>query len=210
MDAKRTMILFAGLGNPGSAYSNNRHNIGFMAVDAITHRHGFSLWRDRFHGVIAQGRLAGRGVVALKPATLMNRSGQSVGEAMRFYRIDPADTVVFHDELDLEPGRMRVKTGGGLAGHNGLRSIAAHIGPGFRRVRLGIGRPEQKSLVRHYVLRDFSQSDRLWLDPLIEAIATNAELLAAGETSRFADKVRLALDGATAKGDDSPTKCGGT
>ena len=203
------MILFAGLGNPGSAHSDNRHNIGFMAVDAIARRHGFSRWRDRFNGVIAQGRLAGRGLVAIKPMTFMNRSGQAVGEAMRFYRINPVDTVVFHDELDLEPGRMRVKTGGGLAGHNGLRSIAAHIGPDFRRVRLGIGRPERKSLVEPYVLRDFSQSDRLWLDPLIEAIADNVGLLAVGETAHFANKVHLALNGATAKGDDSPTECGG-
>ncbi len=187
------MILFVGLGNPGPSHAGNRHNIGFMAVDEIVRRHGFSGWRERFHGAVSEGRLGAEKVLALKPMTFMNLSGQAVGEAMRFYKLHPRDVFVFHDELDLEPGRMRVKTGGGAAGHNGLRSIASHIGPDFHRVRLGIGHPGDKRAVHSYVLKDFAKADADWLEPLIAAVADNAALLADGEASRFANKVHLAL-----------------
>lgn len=185
------MQLFVGLGNPGSRYAGNRHNIGFMAVDAIVRRHSFSAERTRFQGLVSEGQLDGEKVLALKPMTFMNESGRAVGEAVRFYRLDPGQVVVFHDELDLEPGRLRVKRGGGLAGHNGLRSIEAHIGNDFRRVRLGIGHPGHKDRVLGYVLKDFAKSDAEWLEPMLSAIAEAAPLLAAGQDSKFASKVAL-------------------
>ena len=187
------MILFAGLGNPGAKYAGNRHNIGFMAVDAIIRRHGFSAARKRFQGDICEGVLDGERVLVLKPQTFMNESGRSVGETVAFYKLEPAQVVVFHDELDLEPGKVRVKTGGGLAGHNGLRSIAAHIGPDFRRVRLGIGHPGRELVLAH-TLKDFSKGEHDWLDPLLDAIADFAPLLATGRDQTFANKVHLALN----------------
>ena len=187
------MKLIAGLGNPGDKYAANRHNIGFMAVDGIARRHGFSPWRRRFSGEVAEGRLGGDKVILLKPMTFMNESGRSVGEAMRFFRLEPSDVIVLHDELDLAPGKVRIKTGGGHAGHNGLRSIMAHIGADFHRVRLGIGHPGDKRLVHGYVLHDFGKAEREWLEPLIEAVADNADLLVAEDFSGFLNRVHLAV-----------------
>ena len=183
------MLIFAGLGNPGAKYALNRHNIGFMAVDSIAAEHGFGPWKKRFQGEAAEGRLGGEKVLLLKPMTFMNLSGQSVGEAMRFYKLAADEVTVFHDELDLAPGKLRVKTGGGHAGHNGLRSIQGHIGAEFRRVRLGIGHPGRKDLVTHYVLQDFARADRAWLDDLMRGIAEGAPDLAAGHADRFLNAV---------------------
>jgi len=184
------MLLIVGLGNPGSRYAANRHNIGFMAVDEIVRRHCFSPWRSRFQGDVAEGRLDGEKTIALKPRTYMNESGRAVGEAMRFFKLRPEDVVVFHDELDLAPGKLRVKRGGGHAGHNGLRSIIAHIGPDFRRVRLGIGHPGDPERVTGHVLGDFAKSDRSWLEPLIDAIGEEAPLLASGtQDNDFAARI---------------------
>jgi PTH1 family peptidyl-tRNA hydrolase len=179
------MQLFVGLGNPGAKYAGNRHNIGFMALDRIAADHDFGPWRSRFQGRISEGRLGGEKVMLLKPETFMNRSGQSVGEAARFYKIGPEAITVFHDELDLAPGKLRVKQGGGHAGHNGLRSIEAHIGREFRRVRLGIGHPGHKDRVAAYVLQDFAKSEAEWLDDLLRSIADGAPWLAEGKPDRF-------------------------
>jgi len=187
------MLLLVGLGNPGPEYAHNRHNIGFMAVDEIVRRHGFAPWRARFQGLIAEGRLGSEKVLALKPLTYMNRSGAAVGEAMRFYKVSPAETVVFHDELDLAAGKLRMKQGGGHAGHNGLRSIDAHIGSGYRRCRLGIGHPGDKELVLGWVLHDFAKADREWLEPLLAAIGEAGPLLTAGNDAAFASKIALLL-----------------
>src|SRR3982750_1554900 len=172
------MLLFVGLGNPGAKYAGNRHNIGFMVVDAIAKRHGFPPWRRRFQGVAAEGPLGGERVQLLLPGTFMNESGHAVAEAMHFYKLSLADVVVFQDELELPPGKVRVKTGGGVAGHNGLRSISAHIGNDYRRGRIGIGHPGIKELVHPYVLSDFAKSERPWVAALCDVIADNAELLA--------------------------------
>ena len=185
------MQIFAGLGNPGPKYAANRHNIGFMALDRIAEDHGFGPWKARFQGEVAEGRLGTEKVILLKPTTFMNLSGQSVGEAMRFYKLDPGDVTVFHDELDLAPGKLKVKTGGGHAGHNGLRSMHAHIGENYRRVRLGIGHPGRKDLVSHYVLHDFAKADQDWLDDLLRGIADGAPELAAGRNDRFLNAVAL-------------------
>ena len=193
------MHLIVGLGNPGPKYAGNRHNIGFMAVDEIVRRHGFSSWRKRFQGEISEGTLSGKKVLVLKPMTYMNESGRSVGEAMRFYGIDPADVIVFYDELDLEPGKLRVKLGGGAAGHNGIRSMIAHAGPHFQRVRLGIGHPGDRNMVQPHVLSDFAKADRAWLEPLLDAIAQHAPLLVRGEEASFQNKVHLALNPAPEK-----------
>ncbi|MBM3519505.1 MAG: aminoacyl-tRNA hydrolase [Alphaproteobacteria bacterium] len=193
------MYLLVGLGNPGSKYAANRHNIGFMAVDAIVRRHGFSAWRKRFQGEAAEAVIGGEKVLALKPLTYMNESGRSVGEAMRFYDIDPAQVIVFYDELDLIEGKVRVKFGGGAAGHNGIRSIIAHAGPHFQRVRLGIGHPGNRHLVQPHVLSDFAKADRAWLEPVLTAVADNAPLLIVGEDGSFQNKVHLALHPAPAK-----------
>ena len=187
------MLLLVGLGNPGSKYADNRHNIGFMAVDEIVRRHGFSSPRRRFQGLTCEGNMTGQRVIVLKPQTFMNESGRSVGEAARFFKIDPDQIVVFHDELDLAPGKLRVKKGGGLAGHNGLKSVAAHIGKEFRRVRLGVGHPGDKAKVLSYVLRDFAKADDKWLDPLLDAIAEAAPLLTKNDDAAFASKVALIL-----------------
>lgn len=183
------MQIFAGLGNPGAKYAANRHNIGFMAVDRIAAEHGFAAWKSRFQGEVAEGRLGADRVLLLKPMTFMNLSGQSVGAAMRYYKLGPEDITVFHDELDLAPGKLRVKLGGGHAGHNGLRSIEGHIGAGFRRVRLGIGHPGRKELVTRYVLRDFASADRDWRDDFLRGIAEGAPDLAAGHPDRFMNAV---------------------
>lgn len=168
------MLLFVGLGNPGPEYALNRHNIGFMAVDAIVRRHSFSPWRSKFHGEVSEGTIGAEKVVALKPMTYMNDSGRSVAACASFYKIEPKDFVVFHDELDLDPGRLKVKIGGGHAGHNGLRSIQAHLGPDFRRIRMGIGHPGAKERVTGWVLGNFAKVDRDWLEPLLGDVADAA------------------------------------
>jgi PTH1 family peptidyl-tRNA hydrolase len=197
-------VLLAGLGNPGPKYAGNRHNIGFMALDAIIRRYGFGACRARFHGEIATGRISGREALALKPLTYMNESGRSVGAAARFYKIAPETVFVFHDELDLAAGKVRVKQGGGTAGHNGLRSIDALFGTDYWRVRLGIGHPGDKRRVLGHVLDDFDEADRRWLDPLLAAIAEHTPLLISGDASAFASKVALALTPPRAKPLPSP------
>ena len=185
------MKLIVGLGNPGRKYAGHRHNVGFMAVDEIARRHGFPPWRRGFSGEVAEGVIAGEKVLLLKPHTYMNESGRAVGEAVRYYRLAPEDVIVIHDELDLAPGRIRLKTGGGHAGHNGLRSIIAHVGADFHRLRIGIGHPGRKELVSSYVLHDFSKAERAWLEPLLAAIADNADLLVKGDFPGFANRVAL-------------------
>jgi PTH1 family peptidyl-tRNA hydrolase len=187
------MRLFVGLGNPGAKYASNRHNIGFMAVDEIARRHGFAPWRRRFQGEASEGTLDRERVVLLKPATYMNESGRAVQEAANFFKIAAGDVTVFQDELELPAAKVRVKVGGGIAGHNGLRSISSHIGNDYRRVRLGIGHPGIKELVHSHVLSDFAKADRPWVEALCEVIADNASLLAAGQDASFANKVHLAL-----------------
>jgi len=189
------MLLFVGLGNPGAKYAQNRHNIGFMAVDEIARRHGFAPWRRRFQGETAEGSLDGERVILLRPTTFMNDSGRAVQEAANFFKLGVGEVTVFQDELELPPAKVRVKVGGGIAGHNGLRSISSHIGNDYRRVRLGIGHPGIKELVHGYVLSDFAKSDRPWVEALCEAVADNAALLALGRDSAFQNKVHLALQG---------------
>ena len=178
------MHLIVGLGNPGSKYQGNRHNIGFMAVDEIVRRHGFSPWRKRFQGETSEGLMGGEKVLLLKPQTYMNESGRSVGEAMRFFDIDPAQVIVLYDELDLEPGKVRVKLGGGAAGHNGIRSMIAHCGPHFVRVRMGIGHPGNKDLVSPYVLSDFRSEERAAVATMCERVADALPLILAGDAGR--------------------------
>lgn len=194
------MKLFVGLGNPGQRYAGNRHNIGFMAVDRIASDHGFAPWRQKFQGLVTEGRLGDDKVVLLKPETFMNLSGQSVGEAMRFYKLTPQEVVVFHDELDLPPGKARIKTSGGHAGHNGLRSIHQHIGDDYPRVRLGIGHPGDKDRVAPYVLSDFAKADQEWLDDILSGISRGATDLADGNASRFMN----ALNGQSAPAPKAP------
>ena len=189
------MLLFVGLGNPGAKYAQNRHNIGFMAVDEIARRQGFSPWRRRFQGETAEGSLEGERVILLRPTTFMNDSGRAVQEAANFFKLGVGEVTVFQDELELPPAKVRVKVGGGIAGHNGLRSISSHIGNDYRRVRLGIGHPGVKELVHGHVLSDFAKSDRPWVEALCEAVADNAALLATGRDSAFQNKVHLALQG---------------
>jgi len=186
------MLIIAGLGNPGAQYSGNRHNIGFMAIDAIHRRHSFSPWSKKFKAVTSEGELGGEKVLLVKPQTFMNLSGESVGEAMRFYKLQPENVLAVYDELDLNPGKPRIKTGGGHGGHNGIKSIDAHIGKDYRRLRLGIGHPGHKDRVHAYVLGDFAKADQEWLQPLLDAIADNAEMLARGEDSQFMNKLALA------------------
>ncbi|MEZ5751891.1 MAG: aminoacyl-tRNA hydrolase [Paracoccaceae bacterium] len=183
------MKLIVGLGNPGAKYARNRHNIGFMAVDRIAADHAFTGWKARFQGQVAEGRLGGDKAVLLKPETFMNLSGQSVGEAMRYLKLAPADVIVLHDELDLAPGKLRLKQGGGHAGHNGLRSIHQHIGEAYGRVRLGIGHPGHKDAVAAFVLNDFAKADEGWLDDLLRGISDGADALAAGDGVRFQNAV---------------------
>src|ERR1700761_1084142 len=187
------MRLFVGLGNPGAKYAHNRHNIGFMVVDEIARRHGFAPWRRRFQGETSEGTLDRERVVLLKPTTYMNESGRAVQEAANFFKLSVGEIIVFQDELELPPAKLRVKVGGGIAGHNGLRSISSHIGNDYRRVRLGIGHPGVKEFVHHHVLSDFSKDDGAWVTALSEALADNAGLLATGRDSAFQNKVHLAM-----------------
>jgi PTH1 family peptidyl-tRNA hydrolase len=187
------MLLFVGLGNPGAKYAHNRHNIGFMAVGEIARRHGFAPWRRRFQGETAEGTLDRGRVVLLRPSTFMNESGRAVQEAASFFKLSAGEITVFQDELELPAAKVRVKVGGGIAGHNGLRSISSHVGNDYRRVRLGIGHPGVKELVHGYVLSDFAKDERPWVVALCEAIADNAGLLVTERDSTFQNKVHLAM-----------------
>lgn len=186
------MKLLVGLGNPGAEHARNRHNVGFMAVDAIAETHGFGPWRSKFQGHVSEGRLGGEKCLLLKPTTYMNESGRSAAEAVRFYKLGLEDVVVFHDELDLAPGKVRVKTGGGVAGHNGLKSLTRYLGNEYVRVRIGIGHPGDKAKVHSHVLKDFSKAELEWVGPLVDAIATAAPELASDKASNFMNKVALA------------------
>ena len=185
------MQIFVGLGNPGGKFAYNRHNIGFMALDRLAEAHGFAPWKQKFQAQISEGRFGSEKALLLKPQSFMNLSGQAVGEAIRFYKTQANDVTVFHDELDLAPGRLKVKQGGGHAGHNGLRSLHAHIGDPYRRVRIGIGHPGHKDLVSRYVLHDFSKADEAWLDTLLRGICDGAADLALGDGGRFMNAVAL-------------------
>lgn len=187
------MRIIVGLGNPGPKYAGHRHNIGFMAVDEIFRRHSFSPWRRKFRAETVDGEICGEKVLLLKPQTMMNLSGESVGEAMRFYKLTPADITVLYDELDLAPGKLRIKIGGGAGGHNGIKSIDAHCGKDYRRARLGIGHPGSKEKVTGHVLGDFSKADREWLDTLLETIADEACMLARADDAGLMNKVALAM-----------------
>jgi PTH1 family peptidyl-tRNA hydrolase len=201
------MQLFVGLGNPGSSYVGNRHNIGFMSVEAIAKRHNLGPWRRRFQGVTAEGQLGADRVLLLLPGTYMNESGRAVADAAHFYKLGVEQIVVFHDEIDLAPAKVRVKTGGGVAGHNGLRSISAHVGNDYRRVRIGVGHPGVKERVHGHVLSDFAKSERDWVDALCAIIADNAEPLAKGQDASFQNKVHLAMQ---AKGFGDPPSAPGS
>lgn len=194
------MLLFVGLGNPGPRHAANRHNVGFLAVDAIHRRHRFAPWRRRFHGEIAEGQLGDERVLLLKPMTFMNESGRAVAEAQNFFKIALGDIVVFHDEIDLAPMKLRVKKGGGNAGHNGLRSITGHCGNEYVRVRIGVGHPGVPELVHPHVLNDFTKDELLWVEAMCDAIADEAELLAR-RPEEFQNRIHLAL---RAKGFDEP------
>ena len=185
------MKLFVGLGNPGAKYAGNRHNIGFMAVDRIAADHDFGSWRAAFQGMVSEGRLGSEKVLLLKPGTFMNLSGQSVQAALGFYKLTPADVTVFHDELDLAPGKVRAKQGGGHAGHNGLRSIHGHLGEAYGRVRMGIGHPGHKDAVAGYVLHDFTKSDQDWLEDVLRGVSDGAGALADGDVARFMNAVGM-------------------
>ena len=186
------MKLLVGLGNPGSQYQANRHNIGFMALDAIARQHSITGFRTKHSGSLAEGTIGDEKVILLKPQTFMNRSGDSVQQVAKFYKIDPADIIVLYDELDLAPGKVRVKIGGGNGGHNGLRSIDPQIGLNYKRVRLGIGHPGKENVTYH-VLGDFAKADQAWLEPLLEAIGKHVDLLLKGDDSGFMNKLALAL-----------------
>ena len=197
------MLLIAGLGNPGARHARNRHNIGFMAIEAIAAEHRIGPFRSRFQGAVAEGAIGETRVALLAPQTFMNESGRSVGEAMRFHKLGVDRLVVIHDELDLAPAKVRVKVGGGNAGHNGLRSISAHVGNDYKRVRLGIGHPGDKALVYGYVLNDFAKAEMSWVGAVCNSIARFAALLAQGQDASFQNKVHLALD-AAGFGDPGP------
>jgi peptidyl-tRNA hydrolase, PTH1 family len=187
------MLLLVGLGNPGARYVGNRHNVGFMAVQAIAKRHGIGPWRRRFQGVACEGPVGGERVLLILPGTYMNESGRAVAEAAHFYKLPPGDVTIFHDEIELPPGKVRVKIGGGIAGHNGLRSISEHIGNDYRRVRIGVGHPGHKDLVEHYVLSDFAKSEGPWVEALAGILADNVDFLVRGEDASFQNKVHLAM-----------------
>lgn len=197
------MIILAGLGNPGGQYAANRHNIGFMAVDAVQRLPSFSPWSKKFRAEISEGEIAGEKVLLMKPQTFMNLSGESVGEAMRFYKLTPANIIVIHDELDLPAGKVRIKTGGGHGGHNGLKSLDAHCGREYRRLRLGIGHPGDKERVHGHVLGDFAKADKVWVEPLLDAIADNAAMLIKGEDSQLMNRLALAT-GTGAEKEEAP------
>jgi PTH1 family peptidyl-tRNA hydrolase len=199
------MQLIVGLGNPGDKYRNNRHNIGFMAADAIASRHGFPAFREKYKGLLSEGSIGGERVLVLKPQTFMNSSGESVEAVAQFYKLAPTDITVIYDELDLVPGKVRVKVGGGNGGHNGIRSIDPRIGPGYRRIRLGIGHPGHKDAVMPWVLGDFSKADRTeWLEPLLAALADNADLLVKGDDSTLMNRLAIAVNGDAAARDQRP------
>ena len=199
------MLLFVGLGNPGPKHASNRHNIGFMAVQAVARRHNVSPWRRRFQGVAVEGNIANERALLLLPGTYMNESGRAVAEAMHFHKLDPASILVFHDEVDLQPAKVRVKIGGSDAGHNGLRSISAYLGNDYKRVRIGIGKPDVKELVPSHVLGDFAKSEWAWVEALCDVIADNAPLLIEGKDSTFQNKIHLAMKAKGFDGrDDEP------
>ncbi len=185
------MLLLVGLGNPGPEHAGQRHNVGFMAADAIVRRHGFSPWRKKFQGEVAEGAIGGMKVVALKPATYMNLSGQPAAAAAQFYKIDLADIIAIHDELDLKFGKLRVKRGGGAAGHNGLRSLDQHLGQDYRRLRMGIDHPGEKHLVTNYVLGNFAKAERAFVETWCDAIADALPILVKGDEAGFMNKVHL-------------------
>jgi len=187
------MLLIVGLGNPGQGYARNRHNIGFMAVDEIVRRYSFGPWKNRFQGRVSEGRVGSEKLLALEPQTYMNESGRAVGEAVRFYKLDPDEVIVLHDEIDIKPGKVKVKQGGGPGGHNGLRSIDSHIGRDYWRVRLGVGHPGDKDLVHGYVLSDFAKADGVWLDKVIETVAAELPDLVAGDQLAFMSRVAQTL-----------------
>ncbi len=193
------MVLLVGLGNPGRDYAKNRHNIGFMAIDEIARRHGFTVWRRRFHGDVCEGRLSGRRAHALKPETYMNESGRAVVAAMRYYRLEPEDVIVLYDEIDLDAGKIRCKRGGGNAGHNGLRSIDSHIGRNYIRVRFGIGHPGDRDRVSSYVLGNFAKADMVWVDAAIGAVSDALPALAIGDIPGFSSEVARRLPPPAAK-----------
>ncbi len=185
------MLFIVGLGNPGTKHQNNRHNVGFMAVDQIHQQENFPAWKVQFQALVSQGTLGGEKVMLIKPTTFMNESGRAVGEAARFFKIGPENVIVLYDELDLAPGKLRIKTGGGAGGHNGIRSIDAHLGKEYRRVRIGIGHPGHKDRVSPHVLGDFAKADYQWLKPLLDEIARNADLLAKGDDAGFMNRIAL-------------------
>jgi len=187
------VLLLVGLGNPGPKYERNRHNIGFLAADEIARHHGFAPYRARFRSLTAEGDLGGERVLIVKPTTFMNESGRAVGEAMRYYKLAPGDVLVIHDELDLATGKIRIKTGGGHAGHNGLRSIESHIGNGFHRLRLGIGHPGDKRRVHGYVLGDFAKTELTYVEKIVDAVGACADLLGRGDHNAFMTKTALVL-----------------
>ena len=199
------MKLIVGLGNPGRKYERNRHNVGFLVVDKIAEEYDFAPYRKRFRGLVAEGRIGNERALILKPQTYMNESGQSVGEATRFLKIPEQDVIVLYDEIDLAPGKLKAKTGGGNAGHNGLRSISAHLGNNFNRIRIGVGHPGRKDLVSTYVLHDFAKADSDWLEPLLAAIAKAAKPLATGDLARFTAEVARDL-GANDQASPGPAK----
>ncbi len=204
------MLLIAGLGNPGPRYAKHRHNIGFMAADAIARRQDFPKWSSKFKAEIAEGRIGDEKVLLIKPQTFVNLSGEAVGQALRFYKLSASDLIVIYDELDLQPGKARLKTGGGSGGHNGIKSIDAHCGKDYRRLRLGIGHPGHREQVNNHVLGDFAKADHQWLDPLLEAIGDHCDLLVRGEESSFLNKLALAIGNGSAGGSanraDSPRR----
>jgi PTH1 family peptidyl-tRNA hydrolase len=196
------MLLFVGLGNPGERYVANRHNIGFMVVQAIARRHGIAPWRRKFQGVAVEGAIGGEKLLLLLPGTFMNESGRAVAEAAHFYKLEASQVVVFHDEVELPPGKVRLKFGGGNAGHNGLRSISEHIGNDYHRVRFGVGHPGDKKLMENYVLQDFAKSERPWVEALCDIVADNVALLIEGKDSTFQNKVHLVMAAKGFVGDD--------
>ena len=198
------MHLLVGLGNPGDDHRSNRHNIGFLAADAIAARHGFGPWKQKFRGLIAEGSLCGERALILKPQTYMNRSGDSIAAALNFYKLEAKNVIVFYDEIDLAPGKVRVKVGGGTGGHNGIRSIDPQIGTEYKRVRLGVGHPGSKDVVIHHVLNDFTKADNAWLDPLLEAVADNACMLTEGDDNGFMNKLAIAVRGDGAERPERP------
>jgi PTH1 family peptidyl-tRNA hydrolase len=198
------MHLIVGLGNPGDKYSRNRHNIGFLAVEEITRRNGFPPFREKFKGLLAEGSIGGERVLILKPQTYMNASGESVEAAAQFYKLTAADITVIYDELDLIPGKARIKRGGGNGGHNGLRSIDPRIGTDYRRIRLGIGHPGHKDAVMPWVLGDFAKSDLAWLEPLLGTLADNADLIVKGDDNTLMNKLAIAVNGDPAERDQRP------